>query len=195
MARVQLRVTEWNAERLLGRSTQILEEFAPIIAEEDAAADSVGAVRLGSWDAAVQESGEYAGGAAWGRGVRSSRKEGHRGPGWIARIAAGAPGGGWVAGDSVDGAVLGADSAGWGLRVVHQSGRCHGCCGQAAGAGLDYAGAAGAAGVAVFCGAVAGADGEVGASPRGTKHPCGTTWSERTCGRAARAGLRGWWLC
>jgi hypothetical protein len=34
MARVQLRVTEWNAERLLGRSTQILEEFAPIIAEE-----------------------------------------------------------------------------------------------------------------------------------------------------------------
>jgi hypothetical protein len=34
MARVRLRVTEWNAERLLGRSTQILEEFAPIIAEE-----------------------------------------------------------------------------------------------------------------------------------------------------------------
>jgi len=34
MARVELRVTEWNAERLLARTTQILEDFAPIIAEE-----------------------------------------------------------------------------------------------------------------------------------------------------------------
>jgi hypothetical protein len=33
MARVELRVTEWNAERLLARTTQILEDFAPIIAE------------------------------------------------------------------------------------------------------------------------------------------------------------------
>jgi hypothetical protein len=30
----QLRIKSWNAEKLLGRSTQILEDFAPIIAEE-----------------------------------------------------------------------------------------------------------------------------------------------------------------
>lgn len=34
MARVRAEVTEWNAERLLQRSTRILEEFAPVIAEE-----------------------------------------------------------------------------------------------------------------------------------------------------------------
>jgi len=30
----QLRIKSWNAEKILGRSTQILEDFAPIIAEE-----------------------------------------------------------------------------------------------------------------------------------------------------------------
>lgn len=34
MARVTLELKEWNAEKLLARSTQILEDFAPIIAEE-----------------------------------------------------------------------------------------------------------------------------------------------------------------
>lgn len=34
MARVSFEVTQWNAEKLLARSTQILEEFAPIIAAE-----------------------------------------------------------------------------------------------------------------------------------------------------------------
>ena len=34
MARARLEIREWNAEKLLARSTQILEEFAPIIAEE-----------------------------------------------------------------------------------------------------------------------------------------------------------------
>jgi hypothetical protein len=43
MARTRLRVTQWNAERLLGRSTQILEDFAPVIAE--AARDQLTAVK------------------------------------------------------------------------------------------------------------------------------------------------------
>jgi hypothetical protein len=30
----QLRIKSWNAEKILGRSTQILEDFAPVIAEE-----------------------------------------------------------------------------------------------------------------------------------------------------------------
>ena len=34
MARARLEIREWNADKLLARSTQILEEFAPIIAEE-----------------------------------------------------------------------------------------------------------------------------------------------------------------
>lgn len=34
MAQVTFTVTEWNAEKILGRSTQILEDFAPIIAAE-----------------------------------------------------------------------------------------------------------------------------------------------------------------
>jgi hypothetical protein len=34
MAQVRLELKEWNAEKLLARSTQILEDFAPIIAEE-----------------------------------------------------------------------------------------------------------------------------------------------------------------
>lgn len=34
MAKVTLKVTEWNADKLLARTTQILEDFAPIIAEE-----------------------------------------------------------------------------------------------------------------------------------------------------------------
>jgi hypothetical protein len=34
MARVTLELREWNAEKLLARSTQILEDFAPIIAAE-----------------------------------------------------------------------------------------------------------------------------------------------------------------
>lgn len=47
MARVELRVTEWNAERLLARTTQILEDFAPIIAEE--ARRQIGLVQY-QWD-------------------------------------------------------------------------------------------------------------------------------------------------
>ena len=34
MATVTLTLTEWNAEKLLARSTQILEDFAPVIAAE-----------------------------------------------------------------------------------------------------------------------------------------------------------------
>jgi hypothetical protein len=34
MAQVRVQIKSWNAEKLLGRSTQILEDFAPIIAEE-----------------------------------------------------------------------------------------------------------------------------------------------------------------
>jgi hypothetical protein len=34
MATVTLTLTKWNAEKLLARSTQILEDFAPIIADE-----------------------------------------------------------------------------------------------------------------------------------------------------------------
>jgi hypothetical protein len=34
MARARFEIREWNADKLLARSTQILEEFAPIIAEE-----------------------------------------------------------------------------------------------------------------------------------------------------------------
>ena len=34
MAQVRLELKEWNAEKLLARSTQILEDFAPIIADE-----------------------------------------------------------------------------------------------------------------------------------------------------------------
>ena len=34
MARARLEIREWNADKLLARSTQILEDFAPIIAEE-----------------------------------------------------------------------------------------------------------------------------------------------------------------
>ena len=30
----QLRIKSWNAEKILGRSTQILEDFAPVIADE-----------------------------------------------------------------------------------------------------------------------------------------------------------------
>ena len=33
MARTTFKITEWNAEQLLGRSTQILEAFAPVIAK------------------------------------------------------------------------------------------------------------------------------------------------------------------
>jgi hypothetical protein len=34
MAQVRIEIKSWNAEKLLGRSTQILEDFAPVIAEE-----------------------------------------------------------------------------------------------------------------------------------------------------------------
>jgi hypothetical protein len=34
MATARFEIKEWNAERLLGRTTQILEDFAPIIAAE-----------------------------------------------------------------------------------------------------------------------------------------------------------------
>ncbi len=34
MASVRLQLKSWNAEKLLARSTQILEDFAPVIAEE-----------------------------------------------------------------------------------------------------------------------------------------------------------------
>jgi hypothetical protein len=34
MAQVRVQIKSWNAEKLLGRSTQILEDFAPVIAEE-----------------------------------------------------------------------------------------------------------------------------------------------------------------
>jgi hypothetical protein len=34
MARTTLKIKSWNADRLLRRSTQILEDFAPVIAEE-----------------------------------------------------------------------------------------------------------------------------------------------------------------
>ncbi len=34
MARASFKVTQWNADKILARSTQILEEFAPLIAEE-----------------------------------------------------------------------------------------------------------------------------------------------------------------
>jgi hypothetical protein len=47
MARVELKITEWNAERLLARTTQILEDFAPIIAEE--ARRQIGLVQY-QWD-------------------------------------------------------------------------------------------------------------------------------------------------
>lgn len=34
MAKVAFKVTEWNADKLLARTTQILEDYAPVIAEE-----------------------------------------------------------------------------------------------------------------------------------------------------------------
>lgn len=47
MASVELKVTKWNADKLLARTRRILEDYAPVIAEE--ARRQIGLVRY-EWD-------------------------------------------------------------------------------------------------------------------------------------------------